>query len=203
MMTAIRINAISTLPGLKDLAALIEAPIPLDAIFLPKVQNLQEIELYTELLGGPKLSQIPFVALIETAYGMQYAHEIASHFRVAAIAFGGGDLSVDLGVKLDFASTIAYRSRIVQAAHYAHKPAWDVPYLNFHDDEGLRKETRQVKDLGFSTKVAIHPNQLQTIVEILSPTPEEIEEAKAIVKTYQEAQGYACEYKAKCWISLL
>ncbi len=197
IMTAIRINAISTHAGIKDLTALIDADIMPQALFLPKVQNAHEIELYYSLLSTNQPCTTPFIAAIETAYGMEFAHEIAAHPQVVAIAFGGGDLAADLGVTLNFSSTIAYRSRIVQAARYAGKAAWDVPYLDFKDESGLRKETQEIKDLGFTTKIAIHPAQLQPIVDILSPSQAEIDEAKAIVDTYKKAGGSACEYRGK------
>ncbi len=197
MMTAVRVNSISTLAGIKDLAAFVDAGIQPDAFFLPKVQNRQEIELYATLLNQDALKPVMFIALIETAYGMQYAHEIASHPQVLGLAFGGGDLAVDLGAKLNFDSTIAYRSRIIQAAKYAGKSAWDVPYLNIKDEKGLRIESKRAKDLGFDAKLAIHPVQLAPIVEIFSPTDDEIKEAKAIVDTYKKANGSACEYQGK------
>ncbi len=197
MLTAIRINAISTIFGLKDIVSVVDAGIVPDAIFLPKVENAQEIDLYSSLLNDNGLDTVPFVAAIETAFGMQHAHEIATRDRIIALGFGGGDLAADLGVKLTFENTIAFRSRIVQAARYAGKAVWDVPYLNINDDEGLRRETQQVKDLGYTTKIAIHPSQLNPIVEILSPTKEEINRAQAIVKVYENAKGAACEYKGK------
>lgn len=138
-----------------------------------------------------------FVALIETAYGMEYAHKIASRKRVVALGFGGGDLAADLYSDLCFESMIAYRSRIVQAARYANKIAWDVPYLNYEDPEGLERETLQVKGLGFSAKMAIHPNQVSTISRILSPSASDVQEAKKMLQAYQQAGGHACTYQGK------
>ncbi|WP_159084510.1 HpcH/HpaI aldolase/citrate lyase family protein [Dongshaea marina] len=197
MITAIRINPISTRAGLKDISALVEQELAPDTIFLPKVQNLQEIELYSELLNQGRHTPITFIAAIETAVGLQNAHEIASHPSVAALGFGGADLAADLGVELSLENTQSYRARIVQAARFAGKVAWDVPYLDFKDQAGLIAETKKVKAMGYSAKIAIHPAQLTPIAEVFSPTNEEISEAQSILKIFKEAQGSACQYRGK------
>ncbi|MCP3940543.1 MAG: CoA ester lyase [Desulfobacteraceae bacterium] len=195
MITAIRINPISTQAGIKDIAALADAKIHVASIILPKVQNVQEIELYDQLINTGRPQKTTFIAAIETAFGLQYAHEIAAHSSVVALGFGGADLCADLGISLDINDTLPYRARIVQAARYASKPAWDVPYLNFRDEAGLRQETQLVKKMGYGAKIAIHPAQLAPIAEIFFPTEDEINEAKAIVETYAKAGGIACQYK--------
>jgi len=197
MMMAIRINSIKTIFGLKDMAAIIENNILPDAIFLPKVESSDEISIYSSLLGEGEAGRIPFVAAIETAYGMENAHKIAAKSRVKALGFGGADLAADLGANLDFSSTIAYRSRIVQAARYGGKSALDVPFLNFKDEAGLIEETKEVKKLGYTAKIAIHPSQLEPIVRIFLPAPEEIVEAEKIVAIYEKSGGFACEYRGR------
>lgn len=197
MLTIVRVNSISTQAGLKDLSAMIERNIMPDAILLPKVQTAQEINIYSELLSDESFSHIPLIAAIETAYGLQYAHEIAACDRVIALGFGGADLAVDLGVELTFESTIAYRSRLVQAAKYAHKAVWDVPYLNIKDEKGLIAETKKIKALGYTLKIAIHPNQLAPIAKLFSPSEEEIQIAKKIVLAAENSQGMACQVDGK------
>ncbi len=93
MITAVRINAISTQAGLKDIVCLVREKVVPDVIFLPKVQNVQEVELYSELLNLGREKHVQFIAAIETAVGLENAHEIASHQDVVAIGFGGADLA--------------------------------------------------------------------------------------------------------------
>ena len=197
MITAVRINAISTLAGLKDIVCLVREKVVPDVVLLPKVQNLQEVELYSELLNQGREKNVHFIAVVETAVGLENAHQIAAHPDVFALGFGGADLAADLGMELDFENTAVYRARIVQAAKYAGKMAWDVPYLDFKDKEGLCKETQQVKAMGFNAKIAIHPAQLEPINQTFFPSEEEVNEAKEILITFKQANGSACQYKGK------
>ncbi|RYV00843.1 hypothetical protein SOPP22_18770 [Shewanella sp. OPT22] len=194
---AVRINPISTYAGLQDVLAMIDSDIIPKVIVLPKVENVQQVELYIELLTTKHQVSSEFIALIETAKGLENAYEIAKHERVASIAFGGGDLTADLGAKLTFDCTQSYRARVVQAAKAAGKQALDVPYLNFKDVEGLELETRQVKDLGFNGKFAIHPDQVGVIHRVFSPSEAEIEHAKKVVSVFESAHGGACELEGK------
>ncbi|MCL9780286.1 CoA ester lyase [Vibrio sp. S4M6] len=197
MITAVRINAISTHAGLKDIVCLVRDKVVPDVVFLPKVQNVQEIELYAQLLNQGKKQNVQFIAAIETAVGLENAHQIAAHPDVVAIGFGGADLAADLGVDLTFDNTQVYRARIVQAAKYAGIVAWDVPYLDFRDEPGLIKETQQIKAMGFNAKIAIHPAQLAPINKTFLPSEEEVNEAKEILITFKQANGSACQYKGK------
>lgn len=55
------------------------------------------------------------------------------------------------------------------------------------DDEGLKRETEFIKQLGFDGKSVIHPNQVPIIHEVFTPTEKEIERAQKIVAAAKEA----------------
>jgi (S)-citramalyl-CoA lyase len=85
------------------------------------------------------------------------------------------------------------RSRIVQAAAAGGIVAFDVPYLDIHDAEGLRKETASARALGYSCKLAIHPAQIGPINALFTPNPTELVTAQRIVAAFKEARGGACQ----------
>lgn len=192
----LRINSMRTRAGLKDISALCDKNARPDILVLPKSENANEIEVINEILAP---DTIPILALIESAKGLDQAHQIAQADNVEGLIFGGADFAADLGATMDWDSLYSARAQIVQAAAHAGVAAIDVPYLQLHDtnDAGVISETKAVKALGFTCKTAIHPKHIKSIIDSFTPNKEEIEKAKAIIAAYEAAHGNACEYNGK------
>ena len=192
---ALRLNHVTTPAGLEDLLAFRSASKPA-VVVLPKTESVAEIEIALAHLGGDGTAPA-MVPLIESGRGLAAADEIAAHPAVAALAFGGGDLAADLHATLTWEPMLFARSRIVQAAAAAAIGAWDVPYLDIHDAEGLKRETAASKALGYSCKLAIHPAQVAPINAIFSASANELNRAKRIVAAFEAAHGGACQVDGK------
>ena len=189
----LRVNNIHTPAGLRDLDALASSKIAPGFLVLPKVESAFEVRLYARLLN-----RVPLVCTIESARGIDAASEIAAADpSVRALAFGGADLAVDLRAELAWEPMLYGRSRIVQAAAAAGIAAIDVPHVVLDDEAGLRADARRAKALGFSAKLAIHPKQVASILEVFTPSAAEIERAQAIVAAYEAAGGNVVEYHGK------
>jgi citrate lyase beta subunit len=182
----LRINALSTLDGLKDLQAIIESGFPPPAIMIPKVRSAEEVQLLDQLLLGPAAG-IRFCVIIETNQGLERVHEIAraSH-RIDSIIIGAVDLSADLRCTKTWEALLYARSRIVHAAASAGIDALDVPYLTLDDDPGLREEALASARLGFTGKASIHPNQLPAIHAAFSPDEKAVARARKIIAAFEK-----------------
>src|SRR3990167_271703 len=194
---AIRINSIKTSAGLKDISALLDNNITPDVIIIPKTEYPAEIIILDTLL---KPKKIPYVALIETAIGLHHADDIATCSpQLQAICFGGGDLAADLGATLTWEPMLVARSLLVRAAAIAGIAIFDVPYLNLHDadDAGIIEETRRVKAFGYTGKFSIHPKHIKPILEVFTPSAEEVSQAQRIIDAYSKAKGDVCEIDGK------
>src|SRR5215470_7674691 len=187
---ALRLNHVTTQAGLEDLLALRDANKPA-VVVLPKTESVAEIEIALAHLSANGAPTI--VALIESGRGLAAAEEIATHPAVAALAFGGADLAADLHATLTWEPMLFARARIVQAAAAAGIAAFDVPYLDIHDGTGLSRETQQVKALGYSCKLAIHPAQIAPINAVFTPDAKELARAERIVAAFEQAHGNACQ----------
>jgi citrate lyase beta subunit len=190
---AVRFNHVTTADGLKDLLAFRSAMARPKVVMLPKTESVTEVEIALRHLNAEADDAPQIVALIETGRGLGAAEAIAAHPAVAAIAFGGADLAADLHARLAWKPMLFARSRIVQAAAAAGIASFDVPFLDIHDTEGLRKETEAVKALGYSCKLAIHPAQIAPINAVFTPTPKELAAAQRIVAAFEDAHGGACQ----------
>jgi citrate lyase beta subunit len=189
----LRVNNIHTPAGVRDLDALVSAKVAPDFVVLPKVESAFEVRLYTRLLPG-----VPLLCTVESARGLDAATEIAgADALVRAIAFGGADLAVDLRAELAWEPLYWGRARIVQAAATAGIAAIDVPHVILDDEAGLRSDAVRAKAMGYAGKLAIHPKQLPAILDVFTPTAEEIERAEGIVAAYAAAGGNVVEYRGK------
>jgi citrate lyase subunit beta/citryl-CoA lyase len=150
-------------------------------------QKLAEFENQRSLPGG----QIRMVPQLESAFGLSKAQEIgACTRRVLALAFGAGDLTVDLGAKLTKTGEelLFARSYLVWTSRLAGIYAVDAPFmLDVKDVEGLSAEARRSRQLGFRGKFCIHPAQVGPVNDIFSPTPDEVDRARKIIEAYDLA----------------
>ncbi len=193
----VRINGADTEYWKKDL----EAVVPhkrLDGIRLPKADSPQIIKDVDEELSrledkyGIEQGHIKLFCILETAYGIWHAYDVATASkRVAAILPGGEDLVADLktsrtpeGTELEWS-----RRMIVIAARAAGVDAIDLMFPRVTDDEGLKKDAQFSKDLGFDGKSVIHPNQIPIIHKTFTPTEKEIEKAQRIIAAAEDAKA--------------
>ena len=180
----VRINPLSTLDGLTDILALNDCAAPPPALMIPKPSSAHEIRLYDALLGGA-CAGIRFHVIIESSEGLENVHEIAQASpRIQSLLFGAVDLSASLRAEKTWETMLYARSRVVHAAARFDLDLIDVPYLNLDDSEGLATEARASRDLGFTGKAAIHPNQIPILNEIFTPTPELVARARRIIAEF-------------------
>lgn len=191
---AVRTNGLRTAEGLADLLALRESVAKPSLIFLPMVESPTEVEIARNVAGEGVSG---FVPLVETALGLRLAVEIAKQPGVAAMMFGGGDLSADLGVALEWDPLLVARSQLVIACAEAKVRCVDVPYTRLDDEAGLEQECRQAKALGFHAKAAIHPNQIGTVARIMRSSENELSEAREAIAAFEQAGGAAIRHNGR------
>lgn len=182
-----RINALSTVHGLKDLQAIIESDAPPPAIMIPKVKSAAEIQLIDALLSGGAARAIRFCVIVETNQGLEHALDIArASPRIDSMILGAVDMSAELRCQKAWEPLLYTRSRLVHAAASAGIDLLDVPYLNLDDPGGLRAEAQACQRLGFTGKASIHPNQVPIINAAFTPDAETIEKARKVCAAFEQ-----------------
>lgn len=182
----VRLNNPETGEGERDAGALRDQP-P-DAVMIPKVTTAEGVLRTSRLVG----TAMPLLPIIETARGLENAARIgAASPAVAALIFGGFDLSVELGAEPGWESLLYARSRVVHAAAVSGLEAVDMPSRDLRRTAVLRAEAENARRLGYSGKVAIHPAQIAVIHEVFTPSAEEVERARRIVEADRAAGGGA------------
>lgn len=197
LFTIIRINHLTTLAGLKDILALQEADLQPDAIFYPKLESIAELQCLDQLLKCHQKG-IAIIGLLETAKGLSQATNIISNSDyLSGLAFGAADYAADVACQLTWDALYLARLQTVQAAALKQLVALDSAYFNFGDSQALYAETVKVKELGFTGKMAIHPNQIEIIHQAFKPSEEEYQESSKIISIYEANAGKACQYNGK------
>lgn len=186
---ALRINSPDTRFGIDDLQDFLNSPAEPDYVVLPKCNSSALIGLVGNLLRETrKTTQI--IALIESAKGVGALEQIAEgEAKPAALLFGAADMAADLGAQTSWEPLLYVRSRIVHAAASGGIAALDSPYFAIADTEGLKQETKVAASLGFHGKCAIHPAQVATIDEVLTPTAQQVAKAREILIVNRQGVG--------------
>lgn len=190
----LRINAVTTAAGIADLQALISALALPATLLVPMVESPVEIEIVARVMGERCPALVP---LIETPKGLRQAHLVAAAPQVAAMMFGGGDFSGELGVALAWEPLLPARGAFVIACAEARVPAIDVPFIELENAAGLAEECARARRLGFAAKAAIHPSQIAAIEAAFAPSDADVAEAEAAIAAYDAAGGKVIRFKGR------
>jgi citrate lyase subunit beta / citryl-CoA lyase len=204
----VRLNNWETLMTNDDLEAIVYEG--LSGVCLAKTggpDHVQRLEWKLEELErrrGLPVGKIAIQLLIETAKGVinAYPSAIASK-RVNSLIFGAVDYTKDMRVKLTSEGVEQFhaRSHTAVAARAAGCIAIDCPFVDFKNLEAFEKSTQEGRQMGYEGRMLIHPTQIEPSNRIYSPSAEDVEWAKGVVKVFEEegiAKGMAAvSYKGK------
>jgi citrate lyase subunit beta/citryl-CoA lyase len=153
-------------------------------VILPKAERLPEVSEAAHRLSGVSL-----FLMIETALGVLASGALAAQPGVRGLLFGAADYreSVRAGRSPEETELLFARASILNAARSAGIEAFDTPWFEYKDLEGLEASAQRARLLGFDGKTAIHPSQVAALNRIFSPTAMEIERARAIVAVMERA----------------
>ena len=177
----VRINALDTEWGAADAVAV--AAMNCDAILLPKVNGSDDVDALAALVPD-----LPIWAMMETPQGILNAAAIAAHPRIAGFVLGTNDLAKDLNSRTRAALMTSLQMCLL-AAKAAGIVALDGVYNAFKDEDGLRAECTEGRDMGFDGKTLIHPAQVAIANAAFGPTNEEIDLARRQIAAFDAAEA--------------
>src|SRR6056297_1343948 len=180
----VRINGLDTDWGRPDAAAV--AQMDCDAVLLPKVESAAQLDALAAITGD-----LPIWAMMETPRGMLNAAEIAAHPALQGMVMGTNDLAKELQTRFraDRLPLLTSLSICLLAAKAEGLVIVDGVYNAFKDDEGLRAECTQGRDMGFDGKTLIHPAQVDIANTAFAPAPEEIDLARRQIAAFAEDEA--------------
>ncbi|MSR00167.1 MAG: CoA ester lyase [Gammaproteobacteria bacterium] len=192
----IRINALDTPWCIDDLAAVVSPWI--DGIILPKTESVEQlrfvsaqIAIYEQRLDMA-IGKLELLPIVETARGIEAATDIAAaDQRIVRLAFGGGDYTNDLNLEwTEDERELAYaRARLTHASRIARiQPPIDTVVVQIKDQARFIRSARNGRQMGFSGKLCIHPDQVEPCNQVFSPSEDQILNAIAVVQAFERAE---------------
>jgi citrate lyase subunit beta/citryl-CoA lyase len=194
----VRVNAVGSERMRDDFAAVVRPG--LEGIVVPKVDSVAQIRTVEEMLGrieiegGLEGGTVNLLVAIESPIGLFNAYEIAStSHRTVGLIFGAEDFCREMGLPLrreGAASDLVYaRSHLAAAAAAAHVQCVDGVWTDLNDPEGLRRHAKLARQLGMSGVSIIHPNQIADANAAFTPTPEDVQYARDVLKAFEDARA--------------
>lgn len=180
----VRINGFDTAWGKDDVAAFVGADI--DAILMPKVGSAAQLDELAALIPD-----VDLWAMMETPIGMLNAAEIAAHPRLKGFVMGTNDLAKELNTRFraDRLPMMGGLHMCLIAAKAHSVVIVDGVYNAFKDEDGLKAECDQGRDMGMDGKTLIHPAQLDIANEAFAPSEAEIDLAKRQIAAFEDAEA--------------
>jgi len=175
-----------------------------DGIVQPKAESAQDVIA----LGGAMAAQeehhgltrgatqiLPIVTETPRAVFTLNSYTVGVP-RLVGLTWGAEDLGAAIGASARrdergewLAPYEMVRGLTLFAAHAAEVEAIDTLHADFRDADGLLAHARSARKMGFTGKLAIHPAQVATIHEAMTPSEQEVEHAQAIIDAFAAAPG--------------
>lgn len=196
----IRINDLTSGFTEADLDAVV--PLAPQGLMLPKVRGGGDVATVAELVDGreraaglaPGSVSLLAIATETPQAVLRMASFEGASPRLKGLAWGGEDLATAVGASTNRDDTGAYtppmqlaRNLCLIAAAAADVQAVDNVFTDFRDPEGLEREAREAARDGFTGKMAIHPNQVETINAVFTPTEADVAHAQEVVAAFEAA----------------
>ncbi len=187
----VRANGLGTPWGSDDLAALAAAG-P-DAVLVPKVSSPEEVHSYDAALAAAPAHTRLWI-MIETCACVPLLHQIAAcagDTRLAGFVLGTNDLSKEMRARLTPARTpfLPILTMAIAAARAHGLIVLDGVCNEFRDAAVVRAEAEQGLEFGFDGKSLIHPDQIEPVNAVFSPSPDQIAWAETVVAAFAEAEN--------------
>jgi citrate lyase subunit beta / citryl-CoA lyase len=204
-VVCVRINAWDTEWTVYDVLEVVgNAGERLDEVMLPKAQSAAEVVALDMLLtqvekkAGLPIGHIGIEAQIETTRGLINVEEIcAASPRLETIIFGPADFAASMempvltgGVQIPEYPGDHFHyvfSKILMAGRANGLQVIDGPFLKVREPEAFRDYCQRTKVLGYDGKWSLHPDQVDILNEVFSPTQEQFDRAWDILDAYEKA----------------
>lgn len=195
----VRINPFESGLTLDDIEAVL-CP-ELNGVSLPKVESVADMMQLDALLThiekrkGITPGSIETPLTCETAKGMRNIYDIATACprvkRVGIAAGPGGDAARAIGYQWskEGTETLFLRSRTILESRaagiqYPTISSW----WNVKDLEGLERDARFNRQLGFRGMTVIHPSHVPVVNRIFTPSADEVEYCEGLIAAMDDAR---------------
>jgi citrate lyase subunit beta/citryl-CoA lyase len=161
------------------------------ALFLPKVQSTEHVQLLCEVISeaeaklGMRVGHTRVIPMVETADAFFSIERIAKASpRLASIVLGGEDFALDVGFVPDPAVYQYPKQQSLIAARAAGLTPLGLigTVADYDDNDAFLEVVRNSARFGFEGASCIHPKNVPMLNKGFGPDPEQVEHARRIVE---------------------
>lgn len=177
----VRVNPVGSAWFADDLAAV--AGLTGIGVVLPKYERRADLDLLRERLGPV----VPVIVGLETVRGVADCRELLAGEPDAAY-FGAEDYIADIGGRrTDDSTEVLYaRSQVCAGAFLNRVAPIDQTVVAVRDTERFRADAARGRDIGYTGKICVHPDQVALAHEAFTPTDEEVRHARAVLRAAEQ-----------------
>ncbi|HZY20370.1 MAG TPA: aldolase/citrate lyase family protein [Ramlibacter sp.] len=178
-------------------------------VMIPKVESVRDVEAAVRAIDAAGATALPLHVLIESPAAVHRAFDIAAHPRVQSLSFGlmdfvsahaGAIPEAGMGVQGQFTHPLVVRAKleIASACHAHGKVPSHCVVTEFKDRAAMAAAARRAAaEFGYTRMWSIHPDQIRPILEALSPTQGEIEQATRLLEAAERADWAPISFEGK------
>jgi citrate lyase beta subunit len=161
-----------------------------DFVWIPKVEKVSDVKDYL------RWTDIKVIIIIETPLGIHNSVNLVQRVAPAGVVYGLADYCRFTGADIEHSDKIRdwLRIKTVQAASVNNAMAIDCPEFTTYTSLYTNQQVHEAKELGMTSKAAIHPCHIEKINSVFSEKDKDDEE---ILRLLEENQGNAFSYKGK------
>ena len=193
----VRVNALDTGVTLDDLAAVVRPG--LDGLLIPKANGAHDIDRIGHYLDAlevraglvPGTVRIAVVSTETPAAMFALGSYAPAHPRLVALTWGAEDLAAAIGATANKEAggewTLPYqvaRAQCLFAASAAAVAPIDTLFADYRDSDGLAADCLRARRDGFTGRIAIHPDQVETINRCFSPSADDLAHAHRVIAAF-------------------
>lgn len=172
-----------------DLEAAIAAQV--QGVIVPQVESSDQLRTAADIIGGATSPPALF-PIIETPLGLYNLREIvALDVGVGGLMFGAEDFVTAMGSRAqpcrETLFNAAWQVAMVARAHGIYPYGITGTLANFRDVEAFTQLCLESSSIGFVGCPAIHPDQIAALHRAFSPTQQEIDHAKHVIREFEQA----------------
>jgi citrate lyase subunit beta / citryl-CoA lyase len=170
----------------------------LHAVFLPKVESPDDVRKTEELISalesdrGIEKGRIKLSLHIESPTALIKIQEIAAcGTRIESMSLGMDDYCLELGVEPSPEGTELFFPLVTLVTVCKAAGISPIGILGsvagYKDSDGFRRAAERGRNLGCTGAFCIHPDQVEILNSVFSPTDDKVEHARKVVAVFEEA----------------